>query len=188
VTEARVWLEEKGRVEFLGGGDADGKVRRDGSFVFQDLDPGPYHIRVHPPEELYVKSISLSGEDISATGLNLSAGAALVGVDIVLSANGASIEGTVENGEGTRVTLLPADQARAGMLSRSVTAGANGKFSFSSVAPGRYKIFAWEDVDTNRVLYDAEFRKPYESKGLMVDLAPKQKETVQMRPTSTASN
>lgn len=49
-----------------------------------------------------------------------------VPVQVVLSANGGSIEGPVENG-----------------------AGADGRFAFPLVAPGRYKVYAWENVDEN---------------------------------------
>jgi hypothetical protein len=49
------------------------------------------------------------------------------------------------------------------------------------VAPGRYKVFASEQVDVNAAMYDVEFRKPFESKGQIVDVAEKQKSTVQLQ-------
>jgi hypothetical protein len=46
--------------------------------------------------------------------------------------------------------------------------------------PGRYKLYAWESVDIEAAFYDAEFRKPFESKAQTVDVEEKQKATVQL--------
>jgi hypothetical protein len=49
------------------------------------------------------------------------------------------------------------------------------------VAPGKYKVFAWEDVDTSEAMFDAEFRKPFEGKGQAVSVDEKQKISVQLQ-------
>ena len=54
--------------------------------------------------------------------------------------------------------------------------------------PGKYRLFAWEDADINQALYDAEFRKPFESRGETVDLAAKQKATALLRRSAGNSS
>jgi len=83
--------------------------------------------------------------------------------------------------------LIPADPQRLKTLARSVSAE-DGHFSFQAVPPGEYRLFAWEDADINQALYDAEFRKPFESRGETVDLAAKQKATALLRRSAGNSS
>ena len=46
-----------------------------------------------------------------------------------------------------------------------------GSFTISGIAPGAYKLYAWEDVDTNAVRYDPDFLKPYEALGQTVQIS-----------------
>jgi hypothetical protein len=133
-----------------------------------------------------VKSVTWNGRDVLEPGVDMSGGGMSVTVQVVLSANGGTIEGTVENGEGAKVTLIPSDPQRARTLAKSVVYTEDGHFSFPAVPPGRYKLFAWEDADVNAVLYDPEFRKPFEGKGETVEVAEKQKATVQLKAIPNA--
>lgn len=52
----------------------------------------------------------------------------------------------------------------------------------TGVAPGKYHLFAWEStVDTNAVRWDADFRKPYESKAASLDISEGDKQTVTLK-------
>jgi hypothetical protein len=104
-----------------------------------------------------------------------------IDLQIVLSANGGGIEGSVENGAGAKVILVPSDPQAPRALAKMVLAGPDGRFAFPVVAPGRYKVFAWEEVDPGAAMYDAEFRKPFESKGQAVEVSEKQKATAQLQ-------
>lgn len=187
-TETRVWLSEMGIGMLFGGTTPehapDGTVGENGAFTFRELPPNLYHINVQAPQDVYVKSIAYGGRDVRESGVDLSAGGMSAAVEVVLSANGGAVEGSVENGEGAKVTLIPSDPKQARTLARAVMAGTDGHFSFPAVAPGLYKLFAWEDADVNAALYDAEFRKPFEGKGQSVDVAEKQKTTVQLKVIS----
>jgi uncharacterized protein (DUF2141 family) len=185
ITETHVWLAERGIGISYGEqtppNAPDGTVGESGEFAFHDMPPGVYHISVETPQDLYVKSVAYGGRDVRELGIDLNSGGMSIAVEVVLSANGGTIEGSVENGEGARVTLIPSDPERAPTLAKSAVVGTDGHFSFSAVAPGRYKLFAWEDADENAALYDAEFRKPFEGKSQSVDIAEKQKATVQLK-------
>jgi hypothetical protein len=184
LTETRVFAGQSDGESFSITGNSDsaeGKIAEDGTFSFHDLSAEIYHLMVSAPSDLYVKSITEDGRDVQESGIDLKAGAMSVAVQIVLSANGGSIEGSVENGAGAKVILIPSDPQAARTLAKTVTAGDDGHFAFPVVAPGRYKLFAWEDVDPNAAMYDAEFRKPFEGKGQTVEVIEKQKATVQLQ-------
>ena len=187
IAETRISLAGGGMV--VGGNNApDGTVGEKGSFAYHDLPPETYHIHVEPPEGLYVKSVTWSGRDVLEPGVDMSGGGMSVELQVVLSANGGTIEGSVENGEGAQVTLIPSDPQRARTMAKLAVAEEGGHFSFPALPPGRYKVFAWEDADVNRALYDPEFRKLFEGKGETVDVAEKQKATVQLKAIPGAEN
>jgi hypothetical protein len=176
------------RISLAGGGMAvggnnapDGTVDEKGSFTYRDLPPETYQVHVEPPLDLYVKSVTWNGRDVLEPGVDLSSGAMSAELQVLLSANGGTIEGSVENGEGVMVTLIPSDPKRAATLAKLMVAEEGGHFSFPALPPGRYKLFAWEEADPGDALYDPEFRKPFEGKGETVDIAEKQKATVQLK-------
>ena len=49
------------------------------------------------------------GRDVLDSGVDLTAGGQSVNVEMALSANGGSIEGSVEDGAGAEIILVPAD-------------------------------------------------------------------------------
>jgi hypothetical protein len=186
LTEARVWLSEAGVEVFLMGEvpdtDAvDGKISEDGTFTLHNLTPGIYHVNVGTPKGLYLKSVLSDGRDVAESGVDLQAGGMSAELQIVLSSNGGSIEGTVEKGDGAQVTLIPADPKSPRRRTQTVQADAQGHFTFPTVAPGKYKVFAWQTVDPSAAMYDSEFRKPFESQGQTVEVEEKQKATVQLQ-------
>ena len=183
VSDARVSLSG-GQIFFLnvdGDSDSRGNVAEDGTFRLPDLVAGVYRINVKPPDGLYVKSIAEDGSDVAQSGVDLSAGAMTAAVQVVLSANGGSIEGSVENGAGAQVTLIPSDPETARMRAQVTTADPHGRFAFPALAPGHYQLYAWEGVDIDAAMYDADFRKPFESKAQTVDVEEKQKATAQLQ-------
>jgi hypothetical protein len=161
--------------------ESDGSPAEDGTFSLRNLSPGIYHLSVKAPEGLYVKSITQDGRDVRESGVDLQAGGMSIAVQVVLSANGGSIEGSVENGAGAHVTLISSDP-QTGPTANVAEAGTDGHFVFPVVAPGRYQLFAWEDADDfEAAIYDADFRKPFVSKARTVEVGEKQKATAQLQ-------
>jgi Carboxypeptidase regulatory-like domain len=187
LTDVRVSLLPPGgeSIFFDGNGEpangGAGKIADDGTFSFRNLGPDTYRIQLTPPNDLYVKSITVEARDVRESGVDLSAGAMSVAVQVVLSANGGTIEGTVENGAGAAITLVPSDPQAPRSHAKMAIAGPDGHYAFPVVAPGKYKLFAWEMVDTNAAMYDPDFRKPFESKAQTVEVEEKQKATVQLQ-------
>jgi hypothetical protein len=47
-------------------------------------------------------------------------------------------------------------------MNKLVTTDANGNFTLHGLPPGDYKIFAWEEVETNAWM-DRDYRQPFEN-------------------------
>jgi hypothetical protein len=162
------------------GGQAAG-----GDFVIRGVLPQPYQLQIaNVPPGKYVKSIRLGDRENNSGEIDLSEHTS-ASLSLVLGADGGEVDGTVQNASGqpapaTQVTLAPAEEydARSDLLKRAVT-DASGNFQIKDVAPGEYKVFAWES-DPEGSSQNAEFRKPFESKSAAVTVGPKEKASVQL--------
>ena len=56
-----------------------------------------------------------------------------------------------------------------------------GQFLIRGIAPGKYKVFAWDEVNPDAVLYDPEFMQPFDSMGKSIEISEQGKETVQLK-------
>jgi hypothetical protein len=94
-------------------------------------------------------------------------------VEVVLAANGGSVSGTVEGADKAsspiRVSLIPEGVRRENLLFYKRAAVTNGRFAFTDLPPGSYKLFAWEDLPTGAD-ENAEFMRQYEQRGRAVTI------------------
>jgi hypothetical protein len=72
-------------------------------------------------------------------------------LDIVISPNGASVDGAISKDQqpfpGATVALVPDPPHRGEKrLFKSATADQNGHFVLQGIVPGDYKVFAWEKI------------------------------------------
>jgi Carboxypeptidase regulatory-like domain len=141
-------------------------LQADGTFLLKDLAEGPARIVLsQPPGGAYVKSIRAQGKDVTDSTLDLHSGDRIQGVEIVISANGAQLSGSVKEGSngppvsGASVLLYPADAQLIGPNSRYIRtakSGQQGEFSLAGLAPGEYKLCAVLDHESG-----AEFDPEY---------------------------
>jgi hypothetical protein len=162
-------------------------VSSDGSFVLRGATPGEYRVIVSTPQtpNSYLQSIRFGGRDVPAAILQL-ATRANSRLEISLGSNAATVIGNVvrtSNGKtlpasGTRVVLIP-DAARRDRrdLYKNVFTDNAGKFQLTGVAPGNYKLFAWELVEDG-AWEDPEFMQIYEDAGKAVRVAENGREAV----------
>ena len=138
------------------------------------------------PEGFYVKSIRMGDMDVLGRAFTPVAGAR---IDIVLSNAGGSIRGVVEDKEhrpvrGCDVIVAP-DPARPDQahLYRVATSDDKGEFSVSGIAPGNYRVYAWENLDTRAGMqFDEELARLHESESVKVALDKKEVQQVKLRP------
>ena len=68
-------------------------------------------------------------------------------------------------------TLLAPDRRSRADLFKSTTSDQNGHYEFTAIAPGDYKLFAWEEVEPE-AWEDSDFLKDYEKLREKVVLDP----------------
>jgi protocatechuate 3,4-dioxygenase beta subunit len=65
-------------------------------------------------------------------------------------------------------------------LFRTATTDEQGRYEFSAVPPGKYKIFAWENPEPG-IWFAPGFLKSYESQGQAITLEPKESRAIEVR-------
>ena len=134
----------------LGGGYS--VPARDGTITVPNVNPGDYRLRVRPvPPSWYIKSAVFEGTDVLNAGLHVET-QSRTSLDIVMSANGATLEAQVLDSErrhaqGVTVALVPDPSRRHRYdLYKSAATDASGRVRLQGIAPGEYKAFAWTNI------------------------------------------
>jgi hypothetical protein len=162
---------------------SQGRVSDDGTFEVRNLQPEIYRVNAAGPG-LYIKSVRCGTADVTESGIALTGGA---GCDlaIALSANGGQIDGQVQDENGSpavgAVVTLVGQGTRREDLFKQATTDATGHFRMMVIAPGSYRMYAWEDVDVNAVRYDPDYIKPYENQGQSVQISEGDQQTVTLK-------
>jgi len=161
-------------------------AKEDGSFTIESLDPAVYTVSVTGgPPDLYLKSVRLAEKDVTQSGVDLTQGAGEARLTLTMSANGGQIDGVVADDQSAPVaravvTLIPtAAQASKDQYKWTETSPA-GHFVFRGIAPGDYKLYAWEDVDVDEALYDPDFLKAYEPRAKSLEISEGSQQSVQL--------
>jgi len=160
-------------------------VKPDGDFLLKNAYDGDYEINVaNLPENYFVKSARLDGVDVLNAGVTVDTKQAPGLLDIVVSPNGASVDGTISKDQqpfqGATVVLVPAPPHRGeGRLFKSTTTDQNGHFILQGIPPGDYKVFAWEKIEHGAYTIP-EVLAPYESLGESVHITEGARNTVQL--------
>jgi hypothetical protein len=145
-------------------------VNETGEFRFKNVFPLQYRLRAaNLPENAYLKSVKLAGQQVDPERLSFSPGAKL---EIFLGKASAELKGIVLGLDekpfaGATVVLIPESGREA--LYRTATSDHDGAFLVKGVAPGRYKVLAWEDLEPD-AYRDPEVVKPVEDRAARVEL------------------
>jgi hypothetical protein len=125
-------------------------IGTDGSFQWENVDPGRYLVDVSW-DGAYVTSLRLGSSEVSGAILDLSRGSGGLPLTVVLSSAAGQVSGTVRRtggpAEGVRVALVP-EGPEGSAATQFDTADAAGAYSFSGVRPGKYTLAALDDDDT----------------------------------------
>ena len=172
-------------VEYLGIAAAPGRASEEGRFALTGIQPGRYRVQVsNLPEGSYVQSVRYGGQEVTEEGIDLTSGASS-SLQISLSLAGAQVDGVVQGKDdkpvsGATVALVP-DSKRYSLF-REARTGENGSYSLKGVAPGEYKILAWDNIETG-AYQDPDFLKRYEGKADKLSLTEKEHKSVSLKVT-----
>jgi protocatechuate 3,4-dioxygenase beta subunit len=163
----------------------EGRIRADGSFVVRGVEADSYRVLVRAPGDLYVKSLRCSEAVVEDSLLDLTKTSEPCRLEVVLSANGAQLKGKVA-GEGplpptARVTVIPAYSRRTSSDFRSALINPGGDFLITGIAPGTYRVIAWDNVDLEAARYDPEFLKNYEGLAQTVQVSEGAREAATLK-------
>ena len=158
-------------------------VNEDGSFEIKDVPGADYQLAVMARTEkfrdYYTKSVVLGGREVVDTGFGVTPGTVL---DVVVSAKGAGIEGTVVDGAGkavveaTVVTVPTSGKLRRPDTYQSGRSDENGHFMLRGMNPAEFLVLAFEEIQEN---YRApDFARKYAGKGEKVELEEGGKKSV----------
>jgi hypothetical protein len=177
----------------------------DTSVTLGGMMPGSYWVRVEP-QQGFVAAMNAGDTDLLRQPLRVGLGANLL-VDVTLRDDGAELAGTVEDGEGRSVTssakltsgleslylgstLVPAHiycipmpestgQFRQGMALQ------DGKFDLTELAPGVFRVLAFDRPQAELEYRNSEAMSAYDGKGQVVRLVGGQKENIRLRVIRT---
>ena len=149
-------------------GPAGAEVKQDGTFRTIGMLPETYTVAVDGvPGDYYVKSIRFAGRDITHSNLDLTSGAGGV-MEVLLSPTAAHVSGIVHDSTGN-----PAPGAKVQLwapgkdTAEQTLADEKGAFEFAGLAPGEYRVIAWEAVDDD-LSDDATFRARFQNRATPV--------------------
>lgn len=136
----------------------------DNSFVLKNVPPGAYRVRVASlPPQVYLEAVLLSGRKLDEPRIVVEDGPMINRIRLTLAFDGATVHGRVIAGKsgdndgpilpGT-VVLVPRARNSNYLARTKIRYSAGGSFSFDSVPPGLYGIFATAQHDP------AEFEAP----------------------------
>jgi hypothetical protein len=178
-------LEPKAEERAIGSGCAE--VKDDLTFKIENNSLGSYEVHIRGLREgLYLKGMRMGDQDVTEKGVDITQGFAGEELTVVLSPNGGVVEGSVTNAKdepavGVKVTVIP-DASHQGTewLYKIADTDQNGHFVIKGIAPGDYKIYAWEELEEGAE-QDPEFMKTHESDGQSLSIKERAHETVQLK-------
>jgi hypothetical protein len=146
-----------------------------GAFIFPAVPEGMYTVQVTGlPANAYVADIREGGSSVYDSGLRVTSQTPAA-IEVLVESNGGTLEGTVINparqpAEGATVVLVPSVSRRGNIaLYKMARSLAQGTFRMTGIAPGEYRLFAWESIPATAYM-NAEYLAPYENRGVAVTI------------------
>ena len=174
-----------------GGGGGGTEVDAQSNFAISNVVGGEYTLSVSRPQDAYIKSERMGDRDVLTQGLTVQGPTAPI--EIVISANGARIDGTVVDDHnqpfsGARIILVPEVSKQSRMdLYRTANSDQSGRFSLRGIAPGNYSLFAFERVDEGS-WYDPDFLSIYSDYAQSVRVDESSQVTQQLKVIAASEN
>jgi hypothetical protein len=145
-----------------------------GAFAVPAVPEGRFRVSAIAglPRDMYLADVRQNAQSVFDTGFEVNSGNAAP-LEIVLGAGAGTVTGVVVDGPtkvvpGATVVLAPETRRRSNRaLYVSAISDASGRFALHGVAPGDYKVFAWESVPAFAHV-NAAFMAKHEDRGKVV--------------------
>ncbi|MBL8219876.1 MAG: carboxypeptidase regulatory-like domain-containing protein [Bryobacterales bacterium] len=177
-SEINISLEGPGR-------NVTATVDDQGRLSFRNVEPGAYRINPGAYSGLYLKSVSWGTADVTDGEIDLRNGLPpRSDVTVVLSADGGELTGSVRDDEQKSATgivaLVPTSGHRSPPSFKFANVTDAGNYTLRGIAPGSYKIYAWDSVDRNAVMYDPTFLPQFDSTAKTVEIGKSEKKALDL--------
>jgi len=157
-------------------------IAADGTFQVRGIRDGEHRLQMNVPG-FYVTSIKYGKAEILGMPFKYS-GRASEEIEVTLRDSTATASGKVTDEtmlpvSGVNVVFIPVDGSRLELF-RTVPTDQNGHYKLTNLAPGEYKAFSWESIDSN-AYFDPEFLKKYEPLGKSIVVSESTNSTVDLK-------
>ncbi len=176
--------------------DAEAEVEATSQFRLEGVPAETYRFEILGlPSGAYLKALQLAGQRLPALELEVFEHTPLLGVQAVIAFDGATITGHVRQGRSqsagggpikARVALIPNPNQAAHLKAATAETMPDGSFSFDSVPPGAYTLYAAPSTNTVQLM-DPAVQNALQSFARAVDLDPMQSVTVELPLAPTAN-
>ncbi len=178
LSDVRITLEGPGR-------SITAVVEDQGRLLFRGVEAGVYRIDPGSYSALYLKSAQWGTADVTAGEIDLRNGLPpRSDITVVLSAEGGEVTGAVHDDEqkptSATVALVPTSGYRSPPFFKFATVQDSGAFTIRGIAPGSYKIYAWDKADRNAVMYDPAFLPQFDAAAKTLEIARGEKKSVDL--------
>jgi hypothetical protein len=154
-------------------------------FTLKEVPDGTYKVEMNGlAKDCYIKEIRFGENVLVDTELRVKGAGG--NLEVVVSSQGAEIDGAVLNKDdlpasGVWVVAVPEENKRKYLrLYKSSLTDQYGHFEIHGLAPGKYKLFSWEGIESN-AWEDADFLKEYEDKGATLEVADGDKKSTALK-------
>jgi protocatechuate 3,4-dioxygenase beta subunit len=164
-------------------GSPSAVVTADGTFKLNAAPEGEFRVGITGlPAGFYLKEARLNEADVLNRPSRFSAAGNL---DILISANGGQVSGRVLNEEmkpvpGVDAVLVPNESRNRPELFKRATTDKDGRFTIAGIAPGGYRVLAWERIEPYSY-FDGSVLGKFEQHGTPVRVAESSRETVDVQ-------
>jgi protocatechuate 3,4-dioxygenase beta subunit len=177
-----------------------GRAEKNGSFQVANLLPGAHYLRVsgggvqgQGQAQWMVKGITVGGQDVADSVIELKAGQNVDNVSIVLTDRTTEISGTVRDARnagsaGVNVIAFSTEQAHWRPQSRRIQAArtdSSGGYRIRNLPPGDYFLVATDDVEQGE-WFDPAFLQNVRAAAQRVTITEGDRKTQELRAASSA--
>ena len=165
------------------------EAQQDFTFSFPAVPAEVYRLEVKPlPPGAYLKTLRLGGQPLPSPELTVPENAPVTGVQAVIAFDAATVSGQVKprrSGRGepgpieARVALIPKPNQGGYVRAQTVQTTPDGGFSFLSVVPGAYTLYALPAMSSAQLM-DPAVQASLRSYSRQVDLEPSESATVEL--------
>jgi uncharacterized surface anchored protein len=154
-------------------GNVQAQVQADGTFTLTGVPAMSYKVNVAGVNGGYVISGRYGNNEVLNQPLQVEAGQTGSTLSFQLGFQPGSVTGDVRDSkdqpyQAATCVLVPAARNRLDLY-KTAASDQNGKITFNNVAPGDYKLFAWESVPAG-AYQDADYLRPFEDKGKVITI------------------